>query len=395
MRDHERRRGLARSPRLLADVLLKGQYDFVYDRMPISLRNMSIRRRMNLVLAGTHMIRRQTHPLNMPLHMQFEFASFCNLKCPICPTGVDELEREAKAMDPALFEKVWEETAPYLLTATLWGWGEPLLHPQLSRMLEIASRHNVATLLSTNGMPLRHEKVREALLDHPPMTLIVAIDGLTDETNSKYRIGAKLEPILDGVRKLAEMKRRRNAKFPVLQLRYIVMRHNEHEVEHLEQFARDNEFELLTLRSIGLHDIENVDAIQSNFVPLNEVLQPYQYKEGKRQQRPGFICTMPFWFPSIQTDGGIVACDIDHSGQHRFGVMDGKTSFREIWFSKRAAEVRRLIRDEHEKVHFCRACPYADRPTSDCSIESRQLAPDSDYPGLIAGAGTRAARMGA
>ncbi|MBA3976209.1 MAG: hypothetical protein C0504_18535 [Candidatus Solibacter sp.] len=395
MRDHERRSGLARSPRLLADVLLKGHYDFVYDRMPISVRNMSIRRRVNLMLAGTHMLRRQIHPLNMPLHMQFEFTSFCNLKCPVCPTGVDELDREAKAMDPALFEQIWEETAPYLLTATLWGWGEPLLHPQLNRMLEIASRHNVATLLSTNGMPLRHEKVREALLAHPPMTLIVAIDGLTDETNSKYRIGAKLEPILDGVRKLAEMKRRRKAKYPVLQLRYIVMRHNEHEVDHIEQFARDNDFELLTLRSIGLHDIENVDAIQSNFVPLNEVLQPYQYKEGKRQHRPGFICTMPFWFPALHADGSVVSCEIDHNARHRFGVMDGKTNFREIWFSKRAAEVRRLIRDEHEKLSFCRACPYADRPTSDCSIESRQLAPDSEYPGLIAGANARPARIGA
>lgn len=385
MRDHERRRGLARSPRLLADVLLKGQYEFIYDRMPISVRRMPFSKRLNLVLAGTHLIRRQIRPLNMPLHMQFEFTSYCNLQCPICPTGVDELDREAAAMDPALFERVWEETAPYLLTATLWGWGEPLLHPQLSRMLEIASRYNVATLLSTNGMPLKQERVREAIMDHPPMTLIVAIDGLTDSTNSKYRIGAKLEPILEGVRKLAEMKRKRKAKYPVLQLRYIVMRHNEHEVEHLERFARENEFELLTLRSIGLHDIENVEAIQSNFVPLNEILQPYQYKDGQRQHRPGFICTMPFWFPSIQADGGIVSCEQDHSGEHRFGLMDAKTSFRDIWFSRRAAEVRRLIRDDREKLSYCRACPYADRPTSDCSIESRVLVPESAFPGLIAG----------
>ena len=385
MRDFERKRGLQRTPCLLFDVLARGRYEFIYDRMPITVCGMSAAKRLNLLIAGTHLLHRQTRPLNMPLHMQFELTSYCNLRCPVCPTGTKELERAAIPMDPGLFERVWEETAPYLLTASLWGWGEPLLHPQLDQMLRIARRHNVATFLSTNGMPLRHESVRQALVDHPPTSLIVAIDGITDETNSKYRIGAKLEPILSGVRELAKLKRSRKAKYPVLQLRYIVMSHNEHEVDQLEAFARENEFELLTLRSISIFDTQEADAVQSGFVPLNELLQPYQYSEGKRQKREGFICTMPFWFPSIQADGGVVSCEQDHSGKNRFGLMDGRATFRSIWFSERAARVRKLIRDEHEKVSFCVNCPYADRPTADASLESRQLAPDSDYPGLVAG----------
>lgn len=385
MRDHERNRGLLRSPKLLFDVLLRGRYNFIYDRMPVTLMRMSPAKRFNLLLAGTHMLHRQIRPWNMPLHIQFEWTSFCNLRCPVCPTGTKDLERDAIPMDPELFERAWDETAPYLLTASLWGWGEPLMHPRLGEMLRIASRHHVATLLSTNGMPLKHESVREALIEHPPTTLIVAIDGLTDETNSKYRVGAKLEPILTGMRKLAELKRRRKARFPVLQLRYIVMRHNEHEVEHIEEFARQHEFELLTLRSISLFDITDADKVQSGFVPVNEILQPYQYKEGKRQKRPGFICTMPFWFPSVQADGGVVSCEQDHSGKHRFGTMIGGARFRDIWFSEQAAAVRKLVRDEHEKLSFCRNCPYADRPTSDCSLESRPLAADPAYAGLVVG----------
>lgn len=385
MRDHERNQGLLRSPKLLFDVLVRGRYEFIYDRMPVTLKRMSPVKRWNLLLAGTHMLHRQLRPRNMPLHIQFEWTSYCNLRCPVCPTGTKDLEREAMPMAPELFERAWEETAPYLLTASLWGWGEPLMHPRLSEMLRIASRHNVVTLLSTNGMPLRHESVREALIEHPPTTLIVAIDGLTDETNSKYRVGAKLEPILTGMRKLVELKRRRRAHFPVLQLRYIVMRHNEHEVDHIEEFARRHGFELLTLRSISLFDISDAEQVQSGFVPLNEILQPYQYKEGKRQKRPGFICTMPFWFPSVQADGGVVSCEQDHSGKHRFGAMAGGASFRDIWFSEQAARVRKLVRDEHEKLSFCRNCPYADRPTSDCSLESRPLVADPAYAGLVVG----------
>ena len=42
---------------------------------------------------------------------------------------------------------------------------------------------------------------------HPPTYLIVAIDGLTDETNSVYQ-GARLAPALEGVRALADWKER-------------------------------------------------------------------------------------------------------------------------------------------------------------------------------------------
>lgn len=382
MREHERRRGLARAPRLLYEALARGRYEFIYDRMPIMVEGMGWRKRANLVVAGTHLVRRHTRVANMPLHMQFELTSYCNLRCPVCPTGTKELEREAEAMAPELFERVWEETAPYLLTASLWAWGEPLLHPQLGRILKAARRHGVATLLSTNGMPLRHEAVREALVEHPVTTLIVAIDGLTDETNTKYRIGAKLETILEGVRELAELKRRRGAQYPVLQLRYIVMSHNEHEVAHVEEFARRHGFELLSLRSISIFDTEQADAVQGGFVPLDELMRPYEYKQGERQKRSGFVCTMPFWFPTLLAGGEVVSCEQDHSARVRYGEVTGERGFRAVWFSREAAEVRRMVRDEHEKLRFCVNCPYADRKTSDCSLETRVLVAG---PGLVAG----------
>lgn len=385
MRSFERRRGLLRTPKLLFDVLVKGRYDFVYDRMPVTALGMDGRKRLNLLLAGTHLVRRQARPLNMPLHLEVEFTNFCNLKCPVCPTGTKQLEREPMSMPVDLFEQVWEETAPYLLTASLFGWGEPLLHPQIGRMLEIASRYDVATLLSTNGAPLRNESVREALVEHPPTTLIVAIDGLSDETNSQYRVGARLEPILDGVKQLAALKKKRGSRHPVLQMRYLVMKHNEHELERLEPFAREHGFELLTLRSLTIYDIKDADTVQGGFVPENELLRAYSYQGGRRLKRDDFICTMPFWFPGVFAGGEIVSCDQDHSAKHILGKLDGTNTFREVWFSRKAAEVRRLIRDKCGSVDFCKNCPYADRPTTDCSLESRSLVPESIYPGLFAG----------
>jgi MoaA/NifB/PqqE/SkfB family radical SAM enzyme len=386
MRTHELKRGLLRSPRLLLDALARGRYEFVYDRMPVRVSGMTWGKRLNLALAGTHMLRRQLRPGNMPLHMQFELTSYCNLKCPACPTGAGELDRGAQAMTPAMFERVWEEAAPYLLTASLWGWGEPLLHPRLGEILRVARRHRVATFLSTNGVPLRQESVREALVEYPVTTLIVAIDGLTDATNQQLRIGARLEPILEGVRKLAALKRQRNARYPVLQMRYIVTRHNEHEVEQVEAFARENEFELLTIRALSIFDLSQAEAVREGFVPLNELLQACPREDTPLAPRDGFVCMNPFWFPSLLAGGEVVACEQDHSARFALGTVTPARGFRKIWFSREAAEVRRLVRDEHPSLSFCRNCPYPGRATSDCSLESRQLAPDALYPGLVAGA---------
>jgi hypothetical protein len=79
-----------------------------------------------------------------------------------------------------------------------------------------------------------------------------------------------------------------------------------------------------------------------------------------------------------------VACEQDHSSKHAFGSVADGASFRDVWNSPRAAEVRRIIRDEAHKSSFCVNCPYADRATTDVSIAARQLVPDHCWPGIAA-----------
>ncbi len=365
MREEERLRGLCRSPQLLFEVLVLGRYRFVYDRIPMLAEKMSWSKRVNLICSGLNLVWRRPKPWGMPLHLQFEFTSYCNLRCPGCPTGLEELGRSATAMSPELFERVYDETAPYLLTASLWVWGESLLHPQLKRMLEIAARYPVITLLSTNGMPLQWARVREALLEYPPSILIVAIDGLTDETNSRYRVGARLAPILEGVRELAEAKRKLGQNKPELLMRFIAMRHNVHQLGELETFARQYGFESVSIRGFTLKDLSQREQ-NHELVPVQPELA-HKIFDAERQAK-GFVCQMPFWFPSILADGTVVACEQDHMGSYPLGKVGVDGTFRDIWYSPRAAQVRRLIRDSRHCVSFCQHCPYETSSTSDCSL---------------------------
>jgi len=376
MRTRDRWQKLMRAPQWAWNLLVHGRYDFTFDLMPASMRHMSMAKRLNLIFTGANLIYRRNKPWGWPIHIQIELTNYCNLRCPVCPAGTREMTRPKKAMDVGLFHRLMQEVGPNLLVSALWAWGEPLLHPQLAEILRIAREYDVATLLSTNGQNLSDDAVIDALIRYPPTYLIVAIDGISDETNSKFRVGAKLEPALRGVQRLAEIKEKEGLDLPVLHMRYIVMQHNEHELPELREFAQRNRFDLLTVRTLSI--IDSAQDRHQEFVPKSEELRAYQYKDGHRVHRPDFFCVQPFWFPTVFVDGTVVACEQDYNAQMPLGVLSEDVTFADVWFGEQAAKVRKTIRDHPSSLSFCRNCPYEDRPVKDCSILAFDLGKAGD-----------------
>jgi radical SAM protein with 4Fe4S-binding SPASM domain len=284
----------------------------------------------------------------------------------VCPAGVRAITRPPRAIDVDLFEQLMAELGPTLLTVSLWGWGEPLLHPRLREILRIVRQYPVATFLSTSSQKLSDDEILDALIEYPPTHLIVAIDGLDDETHSRFRIGATLEPILAGVHRLAERKRTLRRRDPVLHMRYIVMKHNQHEFASVKDFAAAHGFDFLTIRTLSL--VDALEDVHDRFVPDAHEFRAYDYSNGERLHQQDFICTQPFWFPSVYADGTVVACEQDYNAQHPIGIFSKETSFAQLWSSPNARRVRRAIRDTPYVLSFCRSCPFSDRVTKPCSI---------------------------
>lgn len=362
-----------KGPKIAMDAILRGRYSFTFDWMPMVVRGMSLRQRLNLLLAGSNLLYRRSRCWNWPINMQVELTSYCNLRCLVCPVGTGDLKREAVAIDVGSFDRLMQEVGPYLLTLSLWAWGEPLLHPELASILSIARKYPAAILLSTNGQNLNKPRILEALQMHPPTYLIVATDGLCDETNSLYRIGAKMAPLMEGVRELAQWKKRTGSKLPVLHCRFLAMKHNEQEIPALRAFADENGFDMVSIR--GLSIIDSSEDIHRELLTGRESLRPYAYREGKRVRRKDFVCQHAFSFPTVLADGTVVACEQDYNAVQAYGVVSEQSSFRSIWFGRKAAEIRRVIRDDPGRYSFCNNCPYADRPVSSCSLESYLLHP--------------------
>lgn len=74
----------------------------------------------------------------------------------------------------------------------LIGLGEPFMDRQIFDRIEYCARHNISTLLSTNGT-FFDEKTCARLLDTPLEHITLSFDGATKESYEYYRKGAKFE----------------------------------------------------------------------------------------------------------------------------------------------------------------------------------------------------------
>ena len=194
------------------------------------------------------------------------------------------------------------------------------------------------------------------------------MDGITDETNSKFRVGAKLAPALYGVKELSRMKKERGIRFPILHHRFIAMNHNEHEIAELPAFSTRNQFDMLSVRTLSV--IDGPDDAFTRLKPSDESLRAYEYRDGQRIRRHDYICEKAFSFPIAFADGQLGVCDQDCNGQQIYGSLaDGKT-LKEVWFGQQGVGIRKVVRDHPDDFSFCHNCPFRDRPVTDCSIKT-------------------------
>ena len=76
-----------------------------------------------------------------------EITNRCNLRCAFCPGT----KRPARTMAPEEFARVLDRLRPYGPYVYLHVMGEPLLHPRLDTLLELAAERERKVCLTTNG----------------------------------------------------------------------------------------------------------------------------------------------------------------------------------------------------------------------------------------------------
>jgi MoaA/NifB/PqqE/SkfB family radical SAM enzyme len=164
-----------------------------------------------------------------------EPTSDCNLNCKTCVRH--SWEEEMGFMQLEDYKKLIGDLKSFkgLEKISFWGIGEPLFHPQITEMIELASELEIKTQIITNGLLLDQKKA-EALLESGLDSLVVSVDGTSPETMADIRSGADLKTVIKNIQNFRNL-RDKNQKNCEIGIEYVIMKSNVDELKDLRKLA--------------------------------------------------------------------------------------------------------------------------------------------------------------
>ena len=170
-----------------------------------------------------------------PVEYIVETTAKCNLYCPMCPRETHKQPKEDMLDD--VFERLVRESGSSAEHMMLIGLGEPFMDRNIFERIEYCAKHDVSTLLSTNGTFL-DEKTCERILSSTLEHITLSFDGSTKESFEYYRKGARFEKVRDNFVRFARMKHERKSKIQIV-VQMVRMEKNWDEVDEFTRFWSD------------------------------------------------------------------------------------------------------------------------------------------------------------
>ena len=349
-------------------LLARGRLALTVDDLPLTLTGLTWRKRMNILLGGAQKLLQPPFRLGWPLILQIEPTNTCNLRCPACATGAGLVTRKPALMAWDTYTRIIDEMKPYACIVFFWSWGEPFLHPDACRMIRHAKDQGLAVHSSTNGHCFATPDRAQALVASGIDSLVFAVDGLDPETYAAYRRGGDFATVLSSIRNVVRARDAAGTARPFLALRFIVMKHNEHQLAGVEAFARDLGVDAVTWRTpiLARGDRQEVAGLAPD-------APAYRRDALPADPQP---CNRPFANLTVFSGGELVFCENDYNAGSVIGIA-GQESLRAAWSAPRA---RRMLRDFRLGDHtpsFCAACEFRNSRKPTFNVTTKLLRGES------------------
>lgn len=275
--------------------------------------------------------------IGMPFLYTIDPINVCNLHCPVCSTGLGILGRSRGKISLENYKKVIDQVAPYAYKVILYNWGEPFLHPDIFEIIQYASSQRIEVQISSNLNRFSQE-MSEKTVQSGLDTLLVSVDGATQEVYEKYRRSGNLSRVIENLRILVETKRRLGSSKPFIFIRMLVNRYNESQIDEMRRLAESIGVDAFTVGVLYV-DTNNPDQIEE-WLPENAKYSAY--KKSSEKLTNVWHCADLWEGMTINWDGGVAPC---------CWLQDEKNDFcnafeqpiRDIWNSDAYISSRRVF----------------------------------------------------
>jgi radical SAM protein with 4Fe4S-binding SPASM domain len=295
---------------------------------------------------------KKSHVWGVPPVLTVEPTNICNLRCPLCVTGNGSMQRQKGRMDLPTYQRLIDELGNKIIYVILFQQGEPYINHHFLDFVSYAKARKLYVTTSTNAHYFDLETCQQTV-ESGIDAMIVSVDGATQESYAKYRVGGNLEKVLEGIRNLVAAKKAARRKTPYLYLQFLIMRHNEHEIPAMEKLARDLGVNRLLKKNV---QVETLDEARE-WLPQEERFRRYKLTEEDFVVKSGNgTCPRPWLSTMVNWDGTVVPCCFDKNGLHTTGDMRQTHSFIKIWNTAQYQNFRQEMLNNRDGIDICKNC---------------------------------------
>lgn len=289
----------------------------------------------------------------MPESLTVEPIAACNLKCPQCTIGSGNLQRKRKQLLVSSFANILAQTKRHLVYCQFFLQGEPTLCPELCQMIELANKNGIITGTSTNGHFLTPQLCHNLIvagLDR----IIISVDGTDQTTYEKYRVGGKLQTVIEGIGNLASARRSLKKHNPEIIVQFIVFKHNEHQISEIKHLAKKWGADKVEIKSAQIEQLDQAD----NWLPQHSHINRYKKAPDGSfyiNKKYPLKCLRLRSVLVVNSDGLVMPCCFDKNGQHYVGNTN-KQAVKQIWQGAAFNSLRNRVWKNADALPMCKNC---------------------------------------
>lgn len=291
--------------------------------------------------------------LGLPVFVSIEPTTSCNLRCPQCPSGLREFSRPTGMLQNNLFEKIILQLEKHVHSLTFYFQGEPYLNPDFLKMVAFASSRKIYTITSTNAHYLTQENAKQTVLSKLDK-LIISVDGITQDVYEQYRIGGRLDKVLEGTKEILRQKKILKSNTPHVVWQFVVFKPNEGQIEAVKKLGRELGVDEVKIKTAQIYDFEQGHEL----IPDTERYSRYRKNtQGAYEIKNKLLnqCWRMWQGCVITWDGKIVPCCFDKDATYKLGNLASE-SFDTVWFSPAYTQFRQSILKSRKQIDICTNC---------------------------------------
>ena len=351
-------------------------------------RYLSAAKLVNMALVNLQFRLKTEYVVGRPYSMKIESTNICNTKCQLCPTGIGLEGRPKGKMTFEQYTTLIGQLKRHLVALDLSMWGDPLIVPDIYRMIRHAHDNGIWTYISSNLHAFKPGKGQaEQLVESGLDLMTCSLHGASQETFAIYQPGKSFGDAVEKVRHIIATRNRMGSKTPEVQLNFVVTRHNEHEQAQFEALARELGCKaVFSTPALNLRFLDQDKQLQplglapdmlekkkrqhiADWLPRDQryVLEPYRrILEGQPMRdedyngRKLYDCAWPWQKSVINWDGSVVTCCGSFDPSEDIGnVFD--QPFAKVWNSRPYRMARRSFKRKVQGAdaegNGCATCP--------------------------------------